>query len=85
MPPVQRGHLFSVPDVVAAIQNIESDFEMESDDTDASHSEQDEETGEMDKENRQPTDCPANDDMDALCDADWKNNFINPSTDFSGL
>ncbi|KAL0185142.1 hypothetical protein M9458_020839, partial [Cirrhinus mrigala] len=55
MPPVQKGHLFSVQDVIAAVQNGESDFEMDSYDTDAS---------EMDKENHQPIDCPANDDVD---------------------
>ena len=39
MPPVQKGHLFSVQDVIAAVQNGERDFEMASDDTDASDSE----------------------------------------------
>ena len=39
MPPAQRGLLYSVPDVVDAIQNGQSDSEMESDVTDASHKE----------------------------------------------
>ncbi|KAL0151442.1 hypothetical protein M9458_053228 [Cirrhinus mrigala] len=74
MPPVQKGHLFSVQDVIAAVQNGESDFEMDSDDTDAS---------EMDKENQQPIDCPANDDVDIKFR--WlKKEFISPNTDFSG-
>ncbi|GAA6095233.1 piggyBac transposable element-derived protein 3-like [Tachysurus ichikawai] len=50
MPPVQKGQLFNVQDVIAAVQNGESDFEMDSD--------------AMDKENHQPIDCPANEDVD---------------------
>ncbi|KAL0146817.1 hypothetical protein M9458_057756 [Cirrhinus mrigala] len=94
MPPVQKGHLFSVQDVIAAVQNGESDFEMDSDDTDASDSEN-EDVGEMDKENHQPTDCPANDDADVKPQPKkhtvprdrfrWlKKEFISPNTDFSG-
>lgn len=64
MPPVQRGPRFSVQDVTATVQNGESDFEMESHDIDASDTEADEDAGEMDKENHQPTDCPTNDDVD---------------------
>lgn len=52
MPPAQKGLLFSVQDVIASVQNGESDFEIDSDDTDASDSEN-EDTGEMDKENHQ--------------------------------
>lgn len=33
MPPAQIGHLFSVQDAIAAVQNGESNFEMDSDDT----------------------------------------------------
>ncbi|KAL0177740.1 hypothetical protein M9458_026634 [Cirrhinus mrigala] len=86
MPPVQKGHPFSVQDVIAAVQNGESDFEMDSDDTDAS---------EMDKENHQPIDSPANDDVDVKPQPKkhtvprdrfrWlKKEFISPNTDFSG-
>ena len=49
MPPAQKGLLFSVQDVIASVQNGESDFEMDSGDTDASDSEN-EDAGEMDKE-----------------------------------
>ncbi|XP_016329239.1 piggyBac transposable element-derived protein 3-like, partial [Sinocyclocheilus anshuiensis] len=94
MPPAQKGHLFSVQDVIAAVQNGESDFEMDSDDTDASDSEN-EDAGEMDKENHQPIDCPANDDVDIKPQPKkhtvprdrfrWlKKEFISPNTDFSG-
>ncbi|GAA6065895.1 piggyBac transposable element-derived protein 3-like [Tachysurus ichikawai] len=55
MPPVQNGQLFTVQDVIAAVQNGESDFETDSNDTDASDSE-----NEVDKENH----CPANEDVD---------------------
>ncbi|KAL0147816.1 hypothetical protein M9458_056893 [Cirrhinus mrigala] len=94
MPPVQKGHLCSVQDVIAAVQNGESDFEMDSDDTDASDSEN-EDVGEIDKENHQPIDCPANDDVDVKSQPKkhivprdrfrWlKKEFISPNTDFSG-
>lgn len=67
---------------------------MDSDDTDASDSEN-EDADEMDKENHQPINCPANDDVDIKPQPKkhtvprdryrWlKKEFISPDTDFSG-
>ncbi|GAA6084966.1 piggyBac transposable element-derived protein 3-like [Tachysurus ichikawai] len=60
---------------------------MDSDDNDASDSEN-EVAGEMDKENHQPIDCPANEDVDIKPQPKkhtlLKKEFISPSTDFSG-
>ncbi|XP_039662547.1 uncharacterized protein LOC120562742 isoform X2 [Perca fluviatilis] len=64
MPPAKRGLLYRVQDVIEAIQNGERDLEMELDDTNASDEEADEHAGEVDKENQQPTDCPAGDHVD---------------------
>ncbi|KAK1902715.1 NADH-ubiquinone oxidoreductase chain 4 [Dissostichus eleginoides] len=67
MPPPKRGPRFSVQDVIAAIQNGESEFEMESEDsdTDMSEEEADEDAcGHMDKENQQPNDPPVSDYVD---------------------
>ncbi|KAF3842753.1 hypothetical protein F7725_001602 [Dissostichus mawsoni] len=67
MPPAKRGPRFTVQDVIAAIQNGESDFEMESEDsdTDMSEEEADEDAcGHMDKENQQPNDPPVSVDIE---------------------
>lgn len=56
MQPAKRDPRYTVQDVLAIIQNGESDLEM--DDTDTS----DEESGDdvcVDKDNQRPTDCPA--------------------------
>ena len=50
MPPAKRGPRFSVQDVIAAIQNGESEFEMESEESDTDA------CGHVDKENQQPND-----------------------------
>ena len=49
MQPAKRGLLYSVQDMTVAIQNGESDFEMESDNTDSSDEEADEDASEVDK------------------------------------
>ena len=54
MQPAKRGLLYSVQDVIVAIQNGESDFEMESDNTDASDKEADEDASEVDKKTNNP-------------------------------
>ena len=59
--PAERGVIYSVQDVIVAIQNGLSDFEMESDITEAVGEEADEDAVELDKENQQPTDCPGGD------------------------
>lgn len=69
MPPAKRGPRFSVRDVIAAIQKGESDFEMESvdSDTDTSEEEADEDAcGQVDKENHQRNDHPVGDYVDIV-------------------
>ncbi|XP_051556876.1 uncharacterized protein LOC127442736 [Myxocyprinus asiaticus] len=98
MPPARNGPVYSVQDVLAIIQNGESDFELDSDDSDASDRETDEDAGEVDKENQQPTeptDCPDDDYEDIELQLKkptmprdryrWlKRDFVSPNTDFSG-
>ncbi|XP_033973808.1 piggyBac transposable element-derived protein 3-like [Trematomus bernacchii] len=98
MPPAKRGPRFSVQDVIAAIQEGESDFEMESEDSDTATSEEeaDEDVcGQVDKVNQQPNDRPVSDYVDIEPQPHkhtkphdryrWlKKDFISPNTDFSG-
>jgi len=49
-------------DVIDAIQNGESDVDMESDTSDSSDEQVVENVEEVEKENQRPTDCPTNDD-----------------------
>ena len=49
-------------DVIDAIQNGESDVDMESDTSDLSDEEVVENVEVVEKENQRPTDCPTNDD-----------------------
>ncbi|KAI9547612.1 hypothetical protein NQZ68_014878 [Dissostichus eleginoides] len=67
MPPAKRCPGFSVQDVIAAIQKGESEFEMESEDSDTAISEEeaDEDAcGQVDRENQQPNDRPVSDYVD---------------------
>ncbi|XP_051515101.1 piggyBac transposable element-derived protein 3-like isoform X1 [Myxocyprinus asiaticus] len=95
MPPARKGPVYSVQDVLAIIQNGESDFELDSDDSDASDRETDEDAGEVDRENQQPTDCPDDHYEDIELQPKkptmprdryrWlKRDFVSPNTDFSG-
>ncbi|XP_044213985.1 piggyBac transposable element-derived protein 3-like [Thunnus albacares] len=95
MQAAKRDLLYSVQDVIVAVKNGESDFEMDSDDTDVSDEEADEDVREVDKENQQPTDYQAGDFVDIKPQQNkqtmpydryrWlKKDFISPNTDFSG-
>ena len=61
MTPARRVY-FSVHDVIDAIQNGESDVDMESDTSDSSDEEVVENVEEVEKENQRPTDCLTDDD-----------------------
>lgn len=63
MPPARRDPRYSVQDVIAIVQNGESDVDIQFDDTDASDEESDNDAC-VDKENQEPTDCPANVDIE---------------------
>ncbi|XP_033946515.1 piggyBac transposable element-derived protein 3-like [Pseudochaenichthys georgianus] len=92
MPPAKRCPRFSVQDVIAAIQDGESDFEMESEDSDTATSEEeaDEDVcGQVDKVNQQPNDRPVSDYVDIEPQPHdryrWlTKDFISPNTDFAG-
>ena len=91
----RQGHRYSVQDVIEAIQNGESDVDVDIDDTDEESDE--EPCGVLDKENQPPTDCPANEDTEPQLATSskphakqrdryrWqKKDFTRPNTDFSG-
>ena len=91
----RQGHRYSVQDVIDAIQNGESDVDMDIDDTDEESDE--EPCGVLDKENQPPTDCPADEDIEPQLATSstphakhrdryrWqKKDFTRPNTDFSG-
>lgn len=91
MSSARRKPFYSVQDVIDAVQNGESDVDIDFDETDE---ESDDETHEeVDKENHPPTDCPADEDIEPqpakhAMSRDryrWqKKVFISPNTDFSG-
>ena len=59
MPPARRNPRYNVHNVIAIIQKGEGDVDIDFDDTDASDEESDIDVS-VDKENQEPTDCPAN-------------------------
>ena len=63
MPPARRDPRYSVQDMTGIVQNGESDEDIEFDDTDASDEESDNAACVV-KENQEPTDCPANVDIE---------------------
>uniref|UniRef100_A0A3Q2TYY1 PiggyBac transposable element-derived protein domain-containing protein n=1 Tax=Fundulus heteroclitus TaxID=8078 RepID=A0A3Q2TYY1_FUNHE len=82
-----------VQDIIAIVQDGESDVDVPFDDTDASDEESDNDPC-VDEENQEPSDCPANVDIEPqenerIKPRDryrWqKKDFISPNTDFSGL
>lgn len=94
-----RKRVYTVKYVIEAVQNGESDFEMESDISESSEEEVDEDAGPVDKQNQTPIDCPADDDEDVEPSKPsqtthrtmprdryrWlKKDFTSPCTDFSG-
>ncbi|KAG7267986.1 hypothetical protein CRUP_022423 [Coryphaenoides rupestris] len=62
MSPARRGPHYSVQDVIDAVQNGESDVDIELDETDEESD--DEACGEVDKETQPPTDRPADVDIE---------------------
>lgn len=65
MPPARNDRMvYNVYDVIDAIRNGDSDFEIDSEDTDASDEEECGHARELEKENIKPSDCPSADYVD---------------------
>ncbi|XP_038153120.1 piggyBac transposable element-derived protein 3-like isoform X1 [Cyprinodon tularosa] len=91
MPAARRDPRYSVQDITEIVEDGESDVDIPFDDTDASDEESDIDC--VDNENQEPSDCPANSDIELrehepIMPRDryhWqKKDFISPNTDFSG-
>ncbi|XP_062866090.1 uncharacterized protein LOC134328792 [Trichomycterus rosablanca] len=94
-----RKRVYTVKDVIEAVQTGESDFEMESETSESSDEEVDEDVGPVDEQNQTPIDCPADDDEDVEATKPsqtthqtmprdrycWlKKDLTSPCTDFTG-
>ncbi|XP_012722667.2 piggyBac transposable element-derived protein 3 [Fundulus heteroclitus] len=92
MPAARRDPRYSVQDIIAIVQDGESDVDVPFDDTDASDEESDNDPR-VDKGNQEPSDSPANVDIEPRENESTmprdryprqNNDFITPNTDFSG-